>query len=173
MSRLLQSTDFKSLNIRLIDQTFQYAGDANAVELKLPLTSVSPIKTLLTKGAIKLEVVETGFVAERLTAPGKVLPGPNTDSKTKFKVTALEDDTHIHCVQPIQLTDRIIFTETALVAGQSIDVPKGNLALVFGDNYKVSNNDYSGFRVFAVQNSDAVIQASTTCRVVVFTSVSA
>jgi hypothetical protein len=172
MPRILQGTVFQSLGIRLIDQTYEFSGDTNILEMKNPVSENNPIKTFTTKGSIKFEILDTNDVAIS-KAPGKVFPhGPKPFNQTKFKITALEDDTHIHCVQPYRPGEKIIHTETDLLTGQSIDITKGNLVFVFGDNYKVLDNMYSTFQIFAVQNSDIVIQAINDCRVVVFKNVS-
>lgn len=170
MSRIFQFTDFKSLNIRLIDQKFEFAGDTSDIKFPTPVSTSIPIKTLVTKGSIRWELPDIGMEFHGL-APSNIFPGPNSVNQTKFKITALEDDTHVHCVQSVRSNERIIYTETDLASNETIDISKGNLVFVFGDNYTVSNTIYSNFRIFAVQNSDVVIQATDACRVIVFTSI--
>jgi hypothetical protein len=170
MSRTLQSTYFKTLKIRLIDQTFEFAGDNNSVEIGIAATTDIPIKSMLTKGSIQFEMPDTN-VTTITKSPGAIFPGPNALSQKKFKITALEDDTHIHCVQPLYSEEKIVYTESDLNAGSSLNVSKGQLVFVFGDSYKILDNNYSTFRIFAVQNTDALIQAISDCKVIAFKSI--
>ena len=171
MSRVIQFTDFKSLNIRLIDQTFEFVGDSNDIETEIPAATTIPIKSMLTIGSIRFELPDIGFVEERGIAPGAIFPGPKAIAQTKFKITALEDNTHIHCVHPLQDGGKIIYIETDFSAGNSVDVPKGNLAFVFGNNYMINSDTYSNFHIFAVQNSNITINLINNAKVVIFKSV--
>ena len=170
MARVIQYTNFVSLRIRLMDQLFQFAGDINNLHFSTDIPVNNPVKTMLTVGTIYFEILDIGF-AEQATAPGDVLPSPLSSTGKMFRVTALEDNTHVHCVQPMFSGNTIVYAESNLAANEVLNVAVGNLVFVFGTNYKVQDGSYNDFHIFAVQNSAVVIQAVEPCRVVIFTSV--
>ena len=170
MARIVQYTDFVSLRIRLMDQLFEFVGDSNELEFLRDIPVDSPTKTMLVKGTINFQILDIG-VSDITTAPGEILPTPLSATGKHFMVTALEDDTHINCIQPLYSTNRVIYAESNLAVNEALNVAVGNLVFVFGNNYKVQDGSYNGFHIFAVQNSAVVIQAIEPCKIVVFTSV--
>lgn len=170
MARIVKYTDFVSLRIRLMDQLFQFVGDSNELEFQADIPVDSPTKTMLVKGTINFQILDIG-VADIATAPGEVLPTALSATGKHFMVTALEDDTHINCIQPLFNGYKIVYAESNLAVNEVLNVAVGNLVFVFGVNYKVQDGSYNGFHIFAVQNSAVVIQAVEPCKVIVFTSV--
>lgn len=170
MARIVQYTDFVSLRIRLMDQLFQFAGDSNELQFSADIPVDSPTKTMLVKGTINFQILDIG-VSDITTAPGAILPTALSATGKHFMVTALEDDTHVNCIQPLFSTDKIIYVESDLAANETVNITVGNLVFMFGNNYKVQDGSYNGFHIFAVQNSAVVIQAIEPCKIVVFTSV--
>jgi len=151
MARIVQYTDFVSLRIRLMDQLFEFVGDSNELQFSSDIPVDSPTKTMLVKGTIYFQILDIG-VADVTTAPGEILPTPLSATGKHFKVTALENDTHVNCIQPLYSTDKIIYVESNLAASETINIAIDNLVFVFGNNYKVQDGSYNGFHIFALRN---------------------
>lgn len=162
---------FPDLHMTLVTTVFEFAGDGNSVEFSTPVTATAnPIRTLLTKGTMQISFPDTDEPPIASSEKGRAFPGPNAIGKLKFRSEALEDDTQVACVQPDK-GYKVTMVLQDFGANGSLAVPIGYVAFVFGSAYTVNDIPCSADMVFAVRTTSAVVRATDTCRVVMFTAV--
>lgn len=171
-----QPIDFPMLNLRVVASGFEHAGEENTITLSRPQPADPTIKTILTSGSIRIEYPDTDTPPTLYKHVSGVWAAPVWLSqefavgKTKIKTVALEDNSEWQCVQPVG-NYKITNMDDNLIEGQTLSVDTGVLIFVFGDNYEINGTSYSGFKIFAIQNSIAVISAIAPCRIVSFKAV--
>jgi hypothetical protein len=164
---------FEKLNLQIQTTRYSQAGDSVLIELDryTPLNQNINIKTLLTRGSIRLEFPDSDTPARETTPRfAKVFPIESSVGKTKIKSIALEDNTEFQCIQPYPKY-KIVYTDHNLSTNETLTINPGVILYVFGDSYDINGNSYSGFGLFAIENNIVIITATDTCRVVSFESV--
>lgn len=166
-------SEFTALHLRVVTSIWEYKGDVQVVGFRAPLGGDDPfIKSIISKGSCRMEYPGTEYPDVIGAAPNcDIFPAPNSRGKQLFRMTILEDNTEVQCIQP-QLGYRVITDKDVnLDAGNTLAVAKGVMVLVFGDDYTINGDAQEGFHMFAVQNNDVVVAANSTCRIIVFESI--
>lgn len=181
MARLLHNTlSLPELNLRLITQIYENAGDYHEVTLhdRLAPETVSA-KTFLIKGTTLVSSPGIEPVTVSVNKPWVPMVGrewtQTRDSnvnkmvalldKQSFRVEAMEADTQMICVQP-SYGYKITYTPYSLSVGETINVDTGCLMFVFGTSYKINDAAiHTAFQMFHVKNSSVIVTATEECRV--------
>ena len=164
---------FDTLNMLVLTSVYENIGDGNDTLLRKPLaTNDYPIKSILTKGSCLMEFPDTDTPGILTTAPGPIFPtNPVLLGKKRFKMTTLTDGVESQCVQPYPGYRIIVQSDNDNVAGEQLEIEKGVLVFVFGDNYTVNNDTYSDFQIFAIQNNNIIVNLINDARIVIFKSI--
>lgn len=171
MSRYFKvPAEFPALHLQVFTQVYEFAGETNNVTLSTPQTDNPNIKTILVKGSIQLSYPDTDTPTQIVRATGRVWPTDEAIGKTKVSSVMLENDVEVMCVQPYD-TYKITYNTHYLAPGESVTVQAGVLVFVFGTDYTVNAGAHSSFQIFALQNSDATIAATSDTKVVVFKAI--
>ena len=151
----------------------EYNGDIVEVAFDSPWTATSTkVKNILTKGSAILEFPGSDMPPRTITAPGPVGPATSFVGQTAVKVTVLEDGTEAACVTPV--AGYVIEVDTLNLeppTTQRCHIAVGHLAFIFGENYTINGNRYSSFGMFAIQSTNATVQAYSPCHIVTFQAV--
>ena len=167
---------FDALNLQVLTTLWEYAGDVQLSGLRAPLGGNDPfVKTLLTKGSIRIEFPGTELPDVIATAPDAPIflsgAAVGVVGIQLFRMVTLEDNIEIQCVQP-DLGYRVVTEkDVRITAGDTMPIAKGVMVFVFGDSYTVNGDAQAGFHIFAVQNNDIVVGANSNCRVIVYKSI--
>lgn len=167
---------FPLLKLRVISTGFDYAGEEDVINLSRPQPSDPSIKSILTSGSFRVEFPNTDTPAIVSPPSNKdvwsaaVWPVDSAVGKSVVKTTALVDNTEWQCVQPFD-GYTITNTEYNLSSNETLSIDPGVLIFVFGNNYKINDTSYSGFKMFAIQNSTIIISAIEVARIVSFKAV--
>ena len=173
MARVIKAPNvFPLLNLLVSESVHDFAGSVHEVTLPQPVSSEwIGTRTIMTRGSARFEFPGTNVPAVEVDAPGAVLPGALiVTGKTQVKMTMLTDNVEVQCVAP-QPGYKIQVREIDLELGAVLDIEKGVMMFIFGNNYFVNDNKYSSFEMFAVQYNDVTINALSPCHVVIFNSV--
>lgn len=173
MARVIKAPNvFPLLHLLVSEAVHDLAGSVHEVEFLQPISADwIPVRSILTKGSMRVEFPGTDLPSGESSAPGPVQPfGPRFHGHTRIKSTMLTDNVEVQCVAP-QPGYKILFRELDLEQGAVLDIEKGVLVFIFGDNYTVKGRSYSSFEMFAVQYNDVTINALSPCHLVIFNSV--
>lgn len=164
---------FDALKLQVLTTIWEYAGDVQVVGLRGPLGSDDPhAKSLITKGSLRMEYPGTNLPDNIRTAPdAPIFPSSALVGLQLFRMTTLEDNIEIHCVQPYLGYRVTTDKDVRITAEDTMSIPKGAMVFVFGDSYTVNGDAQAGFQMFAVQNNDIVVGANSNCRVIVFKAI--
>lgn len=164
---------FDALNLQVLASVWEYKGDVQVTGFREPLGGDEPfMKSLLTKGSCRMEYPGTDYPDVITAAPNSpIFPAQNAVGKQLFRMTTLEDNMEVQCIQPFLGYRVTTVSDGNLDAGGTMPIAKGVLVLVFGDDYTINGDAQAGFHMFAVQNNDIVVGANLTCRVIVFKSI--
>lgn len=165
--------EFDSLHLRIITNIFEYKNDVKELEFQEQMSGNDlHIRSLLTKGSCRMEYPGTDLPSVTTTAPNApVFPDSAVIGLQAFKMTLLDDNTQTQCVQPHPGYKITVDKDVRLTTGNTMSIAKGVMVFVFGDSYSINSDPQEGFHMFAVQNNDIVVSASSACRVVVFKAV--
>lgn len=187
MARLIHNPlRISELNLRVVTQVYENAGDYNEVTIHNNLTPETVLsKTFLIKGSILFS--SSGITPVTISANkpwGPMLGREWTQTRDSninkmatmldnqnFRVEALEADTQLVCVQPYGMY-KITYTPYNLSVGETITVDTGYLMFVFGTTYKINDTEiHAEFQMFHVKNSSVVVTATEECRVTLIKTV--
>jgi len=164
---------FDTLNLQVVTTLWEHAGEVQVTGFKGPLGSDDPfMKTILTKGSCLMEYPGTELPDIVTAAPNApIFPSSAAVGVQLFRMTTLEDNIQIQCVQPYMGYRVTTDKDVRINAGDAMSIPKGVMVFVFGDSYTVNGDAQAGFQMFAVQNNDIVVVANSNCRVIVYKSI--
>ena len=91
--------------------------------------------------------------------------------KKHFKITILEDDTRDYCIRNLTMDCPINASITDLIIGNSLDITKGCLIYVHGTSYTLNDIICTESELFALENNDAKITATDSCKVYIFRAI--
>lgn len=169
MARLFKSPQrYPALNLDTVISVFEFANEPNEAVFNAPMTlENNRIKTMLTKGGIRMSFPDTDEPPVETSEIGRVFPGPAALGKSKLSTVGLVDDTQFVCIQPYPKYT-ISYVSQDLETGAETVLPKGGIAYVFGTSYLVNNVDYVADSAFVVENNQGILKAQNPCRVVIF-----
>lgn len=160
---------FNAMNIAICPTVYEFAGDVIENQLEQPLSDDTMLaKVLLFKGSLIIRYPGTD---EQPRTTGLLFPEATDMGKTVFHTTALEDNTEQVAIRAISLDCRIIHVVKELAAGDHVEIQKGVILVVFGNNYTVNSNVKTSNQLFAVEQNDAGIQAIEPCTLYVFKAI--
>lgn len=160
---------FGAMNIAICPTVYEFAGDVVETLLEHPLTDDTLLaKILLLKGSVILRYPDTD---EQPRTTGLLFPEASDMGKIAFHTTALEDNTEQVAIRAISLDSKIIHVVKELAAGDHVEIQKGVILVIFGNNYTVNSNTKSGTQLFAIEQNDARIQAIEPCILYVFKAI--
>lgn len=164
---------FDALNLQVVTTVWEYAGDVQVTAFRGPLGSDDPfMKSVLTKGSCRVEFPGTDHPDVNASAPtAPIFPSSALVGIQLFRMTTLEDNMEFNCAQPYLGYRVVTEKDVNLDTGGTLAVAKGVIVFVFGGSYAINEDAQAGFHIFAVQNNDIVVSASSTCRVLVFKSI--
>jgi hypothetical protein len=171
MARLFKNRqEYPKLNFDTVISVLEYANEPSNTTLSAPMTlENNRIKTMLSKGGVRVSFPDTDEPPVETSEIGRVFPGPAPLGKMKFSTVGLVDDTQFVCIQPYP-NYMMSYVTQDLEAGGALALPVGYLAYVFGSTYTVNDNPCTSDMVFAVENNQGVLRAQGNCRVVMFTA---
>ena len=173
MARVIKAPNvFFLLHLLVSEMVYDTVGFVHEVEFLQPISADwIPVRSILTRGRVQFEFPGTDSPIFNTIAPGAVSPFvPEFLGKTRIKSTMLTDNVEVQCVAP-QPGYKLLYKEVDLEQGAVLDIEKGVLVFIFGDNYTVKGRSYSSFEMFAVQYNDVTINALSPCHIIIFNSV--
>jgi hypothetical protein len=165
------SNDFPKLNLSVIETIYSSAGEVFESTFSNPILENGNIKTFTFKGGKKIEFPDTEQTTEVYYAPSLIAPGPIIAGKKHFRVTILEDDTRDYCIRNLTMDCPINASITDLIIGNSLDITKGCLIYVHGTSYTLNDTICTESELFALENNDAKITATDSCKVYIFRAI--
>jgi len=162
---------FSNLKLSVIETIYSSAGEVFESTFSNPILENGNIKTFTFKGGKKIEFPDTEQTTEVYYAPSLIAPGPIIAGKKHFRVTILQDDTRDYCVQTLIATYSLNASITDIAAGNSSDITKGCLIYIHGTRYTLNDIICTESELFALENNDAKITATDSCKVYIFRAI--
>lgn len=172
MTRTVKAAnEFPNLNLSVIETIFSSAGEVIESSFANPINKdFIKYKTFIFRGGKRIEFPGTDQESFTFFSPSIVGPGPRLFDKQYFKVTILEDDTRDYCVHT-SMNYSINASIIDMSVSDYLDITKGCLIYVHGMSYKLNDIICTESELFALENNDAKITATDSCKVYIFRAI--
>lgn len=162
---------FSKLKLIVVESIYSTAGEFTEFTHIQPVTENFNVKTFMFKGSKKVEFPDQDQETIIRVAPSEINPSPIFIGKKHYITTILEDDTRNYCVQTLLRRYKLDSSITDIVAGDSLDITKGCLIYVYGTSYTLNDIICTESELFALENNDAKITATSSCKVYIFRAI--
>jgi hypothetical protein len=162
---------FRKLNLVVVETIYSTAGEFTEFTHTEPVTENSHIKTFMFKGSKKVEFPGQDQETIIRFAPSEINPSPIFFGKKHYITTILEEDTRNYCVQTIRKNNTLDASIIDVSVGDSLDITKGCLIYVYGTSYTLNDTICTESELFALENNDAKITATSSCKVYIFRAI--
>jgi hypothetical protein len=162
---------FRKLNLSAIETIYSTAGEFTEFIHPEPLTENFHVKTFMFKGSKKVEFPDQDQETITGSAPSVINPSTIWIGKKHYITTILEDDTRNYCIQTIRKNYTLDASTVDVSVGDSLEITKGCLIYVYGSNYKINDIICTEGELFALENNDAKITATSSCKVYIFRAI--
>jgi hypothetical protein len=162
---------FSKLKLMVIESIYSTAGEFTEFTHIQPVPENFHVKTFIFKGSKKVEFPDQDQETIIRFAPSEINPSPPFIGKKHYITTVLEDDTRNYCVQTLSGRYIIDSSITDIVAGDSLNITKGCLIYVYGTSYNLNDIICTESELFALENNDVKITATSSCKVYIFRAI--
>jgi hypothetical protein len=162
---------FRKLNLLAVESIYSTAGEFTEFTHIEPVTENLHVKTFIFKGSKKVEFPDQDQETITRYGPSEINPSPLFIGKKHYITTILEDDTRNYCIQTIRKNYTLDASIVEVSMGDSLDITKGCLIYVYGTSYKLNDIICTEGELFALENNDAKITATSSCKVYIFRAI--